>query len=265
MTSSEPKPADRREATPTRANGPVEAAFAKPDHHAAHEDVAEARPAAPGWADVSDHAVSACSVRRSISVEDGSALVIRRELVGHDGTVLCGVRDATFELEDRSAAELALEASRAVHRNPDVAVAALSILGQAAAAVFLSAAIERVRADRTAAIAEARENESRAAEIEAFRDDDEDGAHVELCRGDADEAFWTMTFDERWERDRFWDWMRWQEDRFREFADVFSAEGASALSGRLLREMVTAEKAARAAGLTTSGRRPLRFWCGEAA
>ncbi len=85
---------------------------------------------------------------------------------------------------------------------------------------------------------------------------------VTLERGD--DEFWSISFDEKWERDRFGDWMEWQEHRFAEFAEYMTEGDRFELERKLLREMLVTEQAVKKQGLGAGGRRPLRFWRGEA-
>jgi hypothetical protein len=74
---------------------------------------------------------------------------------------------------------------------------------------------------------------------------------------------WTISFAESWERDRFWDWLGWQEERFEEFAQFTQVGCRLELERRLLREMLVTEQAVKKQGLGSGGRRSLRFWRGE--
>ncbi len=83
-----------------------------------------------------------------------------------------------------------------------------------------------------------------------------------LDRGD--EEFWSIKFQEKWERDRFGDWMQRQKHRFADFADYMTEGDRFELERKLLREMLVTEQAVKKQGLSAGGRRPLRFWRGEA-
>lgn len=83
-----------------------------------------------------------------------------------------------------------------------------------------------------------------------------------LDRGD--EEFWSIKFQEKWERDRFGDWMQRQKHRFTDFADYMTGGDRFELERQLLREMLVTEQAVKKQGLSAGGRRPLRFWRGEA-
>jgi hypothetical protein len=87
---------------------------------------------------------------------------------------------------------------------------------------------------------------------------------LELERGCVKaKPIWSIAFKGSWERDRFWDWLRWQTDRFEEFAEFMRDGSALDLERRLLREMLVTEQAVKKQGLGSGGRRPLRFWRGE--
>ncbi|PTM47969.1 hypothetical protein C8J24_1376 [Sphingomonas aerolata] len=86
---------------------------------------------------------------------------------------------------------------------------------------------------------------------------------VILEYGTADGRFWSIAFDEAWERDRFWDWFSWQTERFQEFADHMKDGDRLDLERKLLKEMIVTEQAVKKQGPGAGGRRPLRFWRGE--
>lgn len=84
-----------------------------------------------------------------------------------------------------------------------------------------------------------------------------------LQRGTQDRPFWKMRFTEKWERDRVVDWLRWQPERFSEFAEYQAEHGDLELERLVLAGMRKGEREAKAKKITSSGRRPLRFWRGE--
>jgi len=86
---------------------------------------------------------------------------------------------------------------------------------------------------------------------------------VNLKRANEHEAFWTILFRERWERERFRDWWNCQRDRFQEFAEYLEDHSAIELERVVLQEMMETERQVKKAGLSAGGRRPLRFWRGE--
>ncbi|TCM07342.1 hypothetical protein [Sphingomonas sp. PP-CC-3G-468] len=87
---------------------------------------------------------------------------------------------------------------------------------------------------------------------------------ITLERGSPrNEKIWSITFDEAWERDRFWDWLGWQRNRFDEFAEYMLSGSRLELERQLLREMLATERDVKKQGLGSGGRRPLRFWRGE--
>ena len=85
-----------------------------------------------------------------------------------------------------------------------------------------------------------------------------------LTLGRGNEEFWSIKFQEKWERDRFGDWMQRLKHRFSDFADYMTEGDRFELERLLLREMLVTEQAVKKQGLSAGGRRPLRFWRGEA-
>ncbi len=86
---------------------------------------------------------------------------------------------------------------------------------------------------------------------------------ITLEYGTANGRFWSIGFDEAWERDRFWDWFSWQTERFQEFAECMQGGDRLDLERKLLKEMLVTEQTVKKQGLGAGGRRPLRFWRGE--
>lgn len=86
---------------------------------------------------------------------------------------------------------------------------------------------------------------------------------VNLTRANEREAFWTILFRERWERERFRDWWNCQRDRFQEFTEYLEEHSPVELERLLLHEMLETERQVKKAGRSAGGRRPLRFWRGE--
>lgn len=122
----------------------------------------------------------------------------------------------------------------------------------------IKAAAERERIE--AAEIEARR---RAERISVYFEDRRGEAVLKMERGSDDEPFWQIVFEQKWERARFWDWLKWQKGRFKDFARVARESGPEELRRMLLKEMLSAEQTARRNGQTVSGQRPLRFWPGE--
>lgn len=121
----------------------------------------------------------------------------------------------------------------------------------------------RIETERAAQI-EADEHRRKAAEITLFLyDSKEKRPALGLERGCDDVPFWKMKFEEKWERDRVVDWLRWQKTEFADFEAYFREFGSLELERHVLAGMRAGETAARARGLTSTGRRPLRFWRGE--
>lgn len=134
--------------------------------------------------------------------------------------------------------------------------------------IILDAATEaaaELEAEERRAEAERLENELLAQEITLFTFDPKKGRPaLGLERGCDDAPFWRMKFDEKWERDRVVDYLRRQKPRFVELEAHFREHGALELERLVLSEMREAEKRAKALGISSGGRRPLRFWRGEA-
>lgn len=111
-----------------------------------------------------------------------------------------------------------------------------------------------------------RQEDARVAEtrIAAYFREKKGNFLLELERGSIKaKPIWSIAFEESWERDRFWDWLGWQTDRFEEFADFMRDGCKLELERKLLREMLVTEQAVKKQGLGSGGRRPLRFWRGE--
>ena len=125
---------------------------------------------------------------------------------------------------------------------------------------------EREKRER-AELAAREKAEKEAAEensIEAYFREKEGCFRIELQRGFLDDGvFWSIAFEERWERDRFWDWLGWQTARFDEFSKFLEEGTRLDLERTLLREMLVTEQTVKKQGLGSGGRRPLRFWRGE--
>jgi len=85
---------------------------------------------------------------------------------------------------------------------------------------------------------------------------------VTLHRGDEDDPFLVVAFEDPVERERLWDWIRWQPHRFREWRRFWEQAGSTALRELILNLMIIDEIRAKAAGLAIGGRRPFRSWRG---
>lgn len=111
--------------------------------------------------------------------------------------------------------------------------------------------------------AKARKAKARALKIYSFLVDHHGEFGIDLRRGGEDKGFFVMWFRQNWERERFRDWWRPQAHRFADFAAFFEEHGGRALERKLLAEMQETEKRLKLAGLSSGGRRPLRFWRGD--
>ena len=143
------------------------------------------------------------------------------------------------------------------------------LFGEAALGPMIVAAAER-EADRSFREAE----QARAAEEARIHrhgqvnlfilDARGDRAGLSLKSADESRAFFVMRFSEKWERERVLDWLRWQKDRFLAFRDMHDGDGSVALERLIIAGMRETEAQVKAQGLASGGRRPLRFWRGEA-
>lgn len=88
-------------------------------------------------------------------------------------------------------------------------------------------------------------------------------AGLSLKSGDESSSFFVMRFSEKWERERVLDWLRWQMSQFVAFRDLHDSEGSVALERLIIAGMRETEAQVKARGLSSGGRRPLRFWRGE--
>lgn len=211
---------------------------------------------------------SACGLRFApvMTVEPSPAVSLVLQVT--IGTTVA-LEDPCWTFECRSAADARRCAEWLGERPVEVALACR--LPGKAALIDLG---DRMRREIEAAIeaqnASAREERKRqrkalerASRIDSYLVDKDGQFGINLQRGDAKRGFWCILFRERWERERFRDWFRYQRERFHEFADFLEGNDAVALERRLLREMLDTERRLKAEGVAERGRRPLRFWRGE--
>ncbi len=221
------------------------------------------------WSAISPDAVGSLHVDTRLSVENGVDLVVRRDLRDGSGNVHHSIVDFSHACGDEVSAGLRLEAARQLNTSDALIGKALLLLGAEWFAEHVEVAAGQLLADRVAAdraaIEEAELDAALARQIDVYFKGSKTEPRIEMRRGNSKAAIWTITFGEAWERDRFWDWLKWQRPRFHEFVEVLEASDVTTLRSRLLREMLEAEQAARRNKLATTGRRPLRFWCGEVA
>jgi hypothetical protein len=85
---------------------------------------------------------------------------------------------------------------------------------------------------------------------------------VTLDRNSDIEPFLVIMFDEAVERDRLWDWLRWQPHRYRGWRMLWDEKGPAALRRLIVESMLHDEHRARQAGHAIAGPRPLRLWDG---
>lgn len=86
---------------------------------------------------------------------------------------------------------------------------------------------------------------------------------ISLESANEQRPFLVMRFSEKWERERVLDWLRWQKARYFEFRELFDAQGQVAVERAIIAGMRETEADVKARGLSSGGRRPLRFWRGE--
>ncbi|MBP2513845.1 hypothetical protein [Sphingomonas sp. PvP018] len=86
---------------------------------------------------------------------------------------------------------------------------------------------------------------------------------VSLRIGSEDAPFLVIAFAQTVERDRMWDWVRWQTHRYRRWRAICVDKGYTALRNLMVGSMLRDERRARANGLAVGGPRPLRLWRGN--
>lgn len=223
------------------------------------------------WGGVTQDQVATARIVCSFDcVEDGAALRLCRDMLDRNGNPIGSRTDWICRYPTSQEASLRRELLDAALGGPAVIAAAVRVLGarwlEELADELAATELVRRRAADAAALAHAEVQEALAREISVyFRQGKNKGFVLQLKRGNASEPFWRITFSEAWERDRFWDWLKWQTDRYEEFSAYLRTGTDVDLKSMLLREMLQTEQTARKAHLTTGGRRPLRFWCGETA
>lgn len=205
---------------------------------------------------------------------EGTQLSLVREISCGDETVVEVVCWSRSHVDIASAQDVFEVMAPLQTRFPFWSVGAIAI-----GAGWLAPQLEAVIAERLNELAEERERTSRELEKERLRQKEEQEAEtgisayfrekkgsylLTLERGsDHDTPIWSISLEEAWERDRFWDWLCWQTERFEEFAEFMRDGCRLELERKLLREMLVTEQAVKKQGLGSGGRRPLRFWRGE--
>ncbi|PZU73884.1 MAG: hypothetical protein DI530_17000 [Sphingomonas sp.] len=221
------------------------------------------------WSAISPDAVGSLHIDTRVSVENGVDLVVRRDLRDGSGNIHHSIIDFSHACGDEVSAGVRLEAARQLNDSDALIGKAFLLLGADWFIEHVESAAARLWAERVAADREAIEqaelDAALARQIDVYFKGSKTEPRIELRRGNSKAAIWSITFGEAWERDRFWDWLKWQRPRFHDFVEVLEGSDATTLRSRLLREMIETEQAARKNKLATTGRRPLRFWCGEVA
>lgn len=85
---------------------------------------------------------------------------------------------------------------------------------------------------------------------------------IGMFQGNADKPFFRMRFDERWERERVWDFVSQRTELYHGWKALFQEQDAATLERTILDDMLRTEREVKKAGLGAGGRRPLRFWRG---
>lgn len=85
---------------------------------------------------------------------------------------------------------------------------------------------------------------------------------VALSRGSEKQPFLVLSFDQPVDRDRLWDWLRWQTHRYRGWHMLWDDKGPAALRRLIVKSMLHDEDRVRRAGQALGGPRPLRLWSG---
>ena len=225
---------------------------------------------AGGWAACPSDMAAITVVRAELVKTDGShRMSILRELRCGDvvlagGPVWSRSTDDTIEAADVFEG-LSLVGDRLVHLAETALVLASSSADDVVDQHLRNAAEAREKerakaADRTAK-AEAKALRDRT--IAVYFTGDKKKLAVELRRGPLSPPFLKLTFGAEWERDRFWDWLKWQDHRHENiYARVEDAD-AEEVRRELLYEMLTTEQAVKKRGHGAGGRRPLLFWRGD--
>lgn len=199
---------------------------------------------------------------------DGRTVLVRRELVcGGDVLTSAVCWSYSFPDEDGARASydfLTEDADRLRFlANGALAFGAAWLLQTLEEVVATRREHEALKSElrlRQAETARLQAEESRR--IEAFFLNHDGHKRLSLERGRTNVAVWTVDFDQAWERDRFWDWLKWQTHRFEGFAGMLESIDGHELEKLLLTEMLATETLVKKQGLGSGGRRPLRFWRG---
>ena len=241
--------------------------------HASNAVVVAGPPSPPSaWPTNADGDAPAGTTFRAAISRDREVAIIQLVHVGDRVASAAKVWSATFENAD-----LAHERFRWLDARPADCVhlgrhARLFGAGQVGNAIEIGVTIERIRGEQERArlareeerlAEEASINAAKALTIGSSLEDRQGQYGINLRRGDAAESFWIILFREKWERERFRDWFRYQRHRFAEWAEFLQDHAPIELERVLLAEMLATERKVKNAGLGAGGRRPLRFWRGE--
>lgn len=220
-----------------------------------------------GWGGCAGDAAVETTIRADLRIgSEGACVSIRRELrqgvdvlaeqVAWRRVVVDGSENDLFDAVGSLGAGLAFACEAAGSLPPGFVDALLDGL--------IEEAVVRRRQDEAEAaeaLAEAEREERARREIHVFFRGDRKKPSVEMRRGDQP-AFFKLRFGAEWERERFWDWLKWQTDRYESFERQVVDDGIEAVRTMLLNEMLVTEQRVKKLGLGAGGRRPLIFWRG---
>ena len=230
-------------------------------------DIASNDRSPPAWGGGGGDAAVETTIRADLRTEaEGACVSIRRELRRGDEVlaehvawrrmVVDGSEDDLFDAIGSLGAGLAFACEAADALPPGYVDALLDGL--------IEKAVARRReeeAEAAEALAEAEREERASREIHVFFRGDGKKPSVEMKRGDQ-KAFFKLRFGAEWERERFWDWLKWQTDRYDTFERQVADLGIEPVRTMLLNEMLVTEQRVKKLGLGAGGRRPLIFWRG---
>lgn len=222
------------------------------------------------WPPATPGQVTTTVVRVELVATDGTNNVsIHRELRCGDVVVAGGVV-WTRSITDATEASDAFEGLRTAGDDlVYLAESALVLNSSVADAIVdrhVAKFVEAEKAARAAAATEAAKAEKAAARdrnIAVYFTGDKKRPVLELGRGPLARPVLKLHFGASWERDRFWDWFKWQKHRHEEIADSVAEVGAEPVRRELLYDMLKTEQAVKKRGLGAGGRRPLLFWRGD--
>lgn len=193
----------------------------------------------------------------------GRAIAIRRRHKGVNGGLVADGTVATLRFNTRQEAVDRLDWMNTRPERWEVWGRMAPILGVDTLATFIAAEQAKEDAERAEQAARREEEERRASTVRMACEDDRSKVLITLKRGDDAAPVIRMALSSKAERDRIWDWLRWQTGRYRDWHALCAAKGPQAVEREILEGMLRDEARLRKAGLSAGGRRPLRFWRGD--